>query len=324
LSAGLEGFFNVLDMYTAEVENILLKTLERIRPFIGNTPLWPVSLVANRGTRVFAKLEWYQLGGSVKSRAVYHIIRAAVQDGKLRKSISLLDATSGNTGIAMAQIGAALRIPVTLVLPENASPERKSILKGLGAEIIYTSKFGTTDEAQEMALSMSLNKPGKYFYADQYSNENNWKAHVETTAQEIIKQTNGEITHFIAGLGTTGTFIGTTIGLKSYNKNIRCIALQPDSALHGLEGWKHLDTAKIPSIYREDLADEVRIVETSDAYRLVKQIAIEEGLLISPSSAANLLGAIQLSDEIEEGVIVTVCPDDISKYQEVLQQINTV
>ena len=311
-------------MLATELGNELIQTLEKLRPFIGNTPIWPVSLINKPGVRVLAKLEWYQLGGSVKSRAVYHITRAAVQSNLLNRSISLLDATSGNTGIAMAQIGAAMRIPVTLVLPENASPERKNILNGLGAEIIYTSKFGTTDEAQEVALSMSFKHPGKYFYADQYSNENNWKAHLETTASEIISQTDGKITHFIAGLGTTGTFIGTTIGLKSYNKNIKCIALQPDSALHGLEGWKHLDTAKIPAIYRNDLADEVREVLTSDAYRLVKKIAQEEGLLLSPSSAANLAGALQLADEIDEGVIVTVCPDDMSKYQEVLHQINTI
>jgi cysteine synthase B len=232
-----------------------------------------------------------------------------------------LDASSGNTGIAYAHIGAALDIPVTLCLPENASAERKQILKALGVDIRLTSRSGGTDEAQEVAESLYKNQPEKYYYADQYSNPSNWKAHYDATGPEILHETDYQITHFVAGLGTTGTFTGTGKILKEYNRNIQLIGLQPDIAMHGLEGWKHLETAHIPAIYDDSLADDIRSVSTEQAHELVKLTAREEGLLISPSSSANLAGALQLAEEIDEGVIVTIFPDDGSKYGEIINKL---
>jgi cysteine synthase B len=205
-------------------------------------------------------------------------------------------------------------------MPENASPERKAILESLGAEIIYTSKFGGTDEAQEVAAFLAAQYPKKYFYADQYKNELNWKAHYLSTGVEIYRDAPN-ITHFIAGLGTTGTFTGTGRRLKELNGDIQLIALQPDIALHGLEGWKHLETARIPAIYDARLADQVQEVSTQRAYQIIKDAARLEGLLLSPSSAANLAGAIQLAEQIEEGTIVTILPDNADKYREVIKQI---
>ncbi|MDH3650669.1 MAG: pyridoxal-phosphate dependent enzyme, partial [Saprospiraceae bacterium] len=228
---------------------------------------------------------------------------------------------SGNTGIAYAQICASLQIGVTIVLPENASPERKEILTALGVELVYTSKFGTTDEAQHKALEMAEGNPDLYFYADQYANPSNWQAHQQTTAMEIVQQTRGAVTHFITGLGTTGTYIGTTIGLKSHDEKVQCIGLQPETALHGLEGWKHLETAKVPKIYKEDIGDGKRIVSTQDAYELIRHVARTQGLLLSPSSAANVAGAIQLAEELDEGYIVTMFPDDAQKYMDVITQV---
>ncbi len=296
--------------------------LNHLRQFVGNTPLWAVTgLHNNPKVKISAKLEWNQLGSSVKARAAYFIISDAIQSGLLDGSKCLLDATSGNTGIAYAQICAFLGLELSIVLPENASQERKEILSILGAELIYSSKFGTTDEAQDKALELSNQQPRRFYYADQYANENNWKAHKETTAKEIIRQTHGEVTHFITGLGTTGTYIGTTIGLKSHDEKIQCIGLQPESALHGLEGWKHLETAKVPAIYRNEIGDGLRTVYSQDAYDLIERAARTQGLLLSPSSAANLVGAIRLADEIDEGHIVTVFPDDAHKYMDVFKQV---
>ncbi|MCW3124693.1 MAG: cysteine synthase family protein, partial [Bacteroidetes bacterium] len=204
--------------------------------------------------------------------------------------------------------------------PENASKERKDILESLGVEIIYTSRFGGTDEAQEVAAYLAAQHPDKYFYADQYKNDANWKAHYHTTAVEIYRDLPG-ITHFTSGLGTTGTFTGTGRRLKELNNNIRLIALQPDFALHGLEGWKHLETAVIPGIYDDSLADKILEVSTEASHQIIKRVAQTDGILLSPSSAANLAGAIQLASSIEEGTIVTVLPDNADKYTELLKQI---
>ena len=228
------------------IDSRLLKRLNSIGKFVGNTPLFPITNIYNKkGVKIYAKLEWQQLGGSVKSRPAFGIIKNAILSGELHEGVRLLDATSGNTGIAYAAIGAALGVSVSICLPENATEERKTILKAYGAEIIPTSKFGTTDEAQEVAREIHAKNPGKYFYADQYGNENNWKAHYLSTADEIFQQTRGEVTHFVAGLGTTGTFVGTGRKLKELNPGIRLISLQPDAAMHGLEGWKHLETAAV-------------------------------------------------------------------------------
>lgn len=305
-----------------KTESSLTEKSSRLASFVGQTPLYPIdNLHENEDVKIFAKLEWQQFGGSVKSRPAYRIIADAIASGELSSEKHLLDASSGNTGIAYAHFGAALGIPVTLCLPDNASEERKQILRTLGADLRLTSPSGGTDEAQEVAQSMYENQPDKYYYADQYSNPSNWKSHYDTTGSEILEQSDYKITHFIAGLGTTGTFTGTGRRLKEYDHSIKLIGLQPDIAMHGLEGWKHLETAHTPSIYDDSVPDEIRTVSTEQAYKLVKQAARKEGLIISPSSAANLAGALQLSEEIDEGVIVTVFPDDGSKYGEILNEI---
>lgn len=290
--------------------------------FIGGTPLFPITGInPNDRVKIFAKIEWQQFGGSVKSRPAYGIIRDAIRRGELTENKHLLDASSGNTGIAYAHIGAALGIPVTLCLPENASEERKEILKALGVNVHLTSRTGGTDEAQEVAQSLYEDQPGKYYYSDQYNNPSNWKSHYYTTAPEILEQSRYEVTHFIAGLGTTGTFTGTGRRLREYNRNIKLIALQPDLPMHGLEGWKHLETAHIPGIYDDSVADEMRTVSTERAHKIVKLTAEKEGLLISPSSAANLVAALDLAEELDEGSIVTIFPDDGSKYGEIINQL---
>lgn len=300
----------------------LAEKSQRLGSFIGDTPLYSIENInQNEGVKIFSKLEWQQFGNSVKSRPAYRIISDAIRSGELTPDKHLLDASSGNTGIAYAHIGAAMGIPVTLCLPENASKERKQILRALNVDLRLTSRSNGTDKAQKVARSMYENQPDKYYYADQYSNPSNWKAHYHTTGPEILKQTNNELTHFITGLGTTGTFTGTGKRLKEYDQNIRLIGLQPDLAMHGLEGWKHLKTAHTPAIYDHSIADEIRDVNTGHAHEIVKLTAQKEGLLISPSSAANLAGAIQLAEEIDEGVIVTIFPDDGSKYREILNQL---
>lgn len=303
-------------------ETVLAERSNRMSAFIGSTPLFPInSLTPNKKVQIFAKLEWQQFGGSVKSRPAYRIVRDAIRRGDLSQEKHLLDASSGNTGIAYAHIGAALDIPVTLCLPENASEERKQILRSLGVDIRFTPKTGGTDEARKIAEELYNRHPEKYYYADQYSNPSNWKSHYFTTAPEILEQSDYNVTHFIAGLGTTGTFTGTGRRLKEYDSNIRLIGLQPELPMHGLEGWKHLDTAHTPAIYDASLADEIRTIGTEKAHEIVKLAAEKEGLLISPSSAANLASALQLADELDEGTIVTIFPDDGSKYGEILNEL---
>lgn len=300
----------------------LVNNVNRVGKLIGNTPLYPIKNVYQKeGVQIYAKLEWRQLGSSVKARPAFNIIKNAVLEGDLDRNKSLLDATSGNTGIAYAAIGAALGLKITLCLPENASEERKRILTSLGVDIIYTSRFDGTDGAQLKAKELAKAHPDKYYYADQYANLHNWEAHYLTTGREIWEQTNGAITHFITGLGTTGTFLGTSRRLKEYNPDIRVISVQPNNPMHGLEGWKHLETAIVPKIYDATVADRQLEADTLEAYDMVKAISLKEGLLVSPSAAANLISAIQLADEIEEGVIVTTFADDASKYSEVMQHI---
>ena len=296
--------------------------LAKVAMLVGNTPLHRISNVFSKpGVEIYAKLEWQQLGGSVKSRPAFNIIKNALLEGKLKNGKHLLDATSGNTGIAYASVGAALGIPVTLCLPENASDARKQILNALGVHLIYTSPFESTDGAQLKAKELFKANPQKYFYADQYANDHNWKSHYETTGVEIYNQTEGKITHFVAGLGTTGTFTGTSRRLKDYNNKIQVIALQPNNPMHGLEGWKHLETAIVPKIYDPQLADRFLETDTLEAFDLVRKVAQKEGLLISPSAAANLLGAIEIAKEVEQGVIVTTFADNAEKYTEVMKQI---
>jgi cysteine synthase B len=245
------------------------------------------------------------------------MIQAGLSSGSLRPGKTIIDATSGNTGIAYAMVAAALQFPVKLCLPDSASHERKRILEALGAELVITPGDEGTDGAIHKVHEIVARDPDKYFYPDQYSNPANWQAHYRTTANEIWEQTSGRITHFVAGLGTSGTFVGTTRRLKELNREIRCVSLQPDASFHGLEGWKHMPTAIRPAIYDDTLADGNFPVSTEEAYRLVKRLAREEGLLVSPSSAAALLGCFQVAAGIpnnSSALIVTVFADSASKY----------
>ena len=296
--------------------------LRQVEKFIGNTPLYPVTkLHTKKSVKIYAKLEWHQLSNSVKARAGFNIIKNAILNGDINEYKGLIDASSGNTAVAYASIGAKLGIPVTLCVPENASATKKNALQALGANIVFTSKFGGTDEAQQKAKELSEENPLQYFYTNQYANDNNWKAHYNGTAIEIWNQTKEKVTHFIAGLGTSGTFVGTGRKLKELNNEIQTISLQPDSAMHGLEGWKHLESAIVPEIYDSTIADENWFVDTYEAFDLIKDAAKFEGLLLSPSSAANLLGALQLAEKIDEGVIVTTFADHASNYPEILENI---
>jgi S-sulfo-L-cysteine synthase (O-acetyl-L-serine-dependent) len=286
---------------------------------IGNTPLLRLERIGPNYPNVefYGKAEWLNPGGSVKDRPALEMIREAERSGTLKPGQTILDATSGNTGIAYAMIAAALGYRVKLCLPTSASEERKKILAAFGAELVFTPGDEGSDGAILRAREIIAAEPGKYFYPDQYGNAANWRAHYRTTANEIWEQTSGRVTHFVAGLGTSGTFVGTTRRLKELNPAIRCISLQPDAAFHGLEGWKHMSTAIVPAIYDPSLADANLTVSTERAYRLVKQCAREEGLLLSPSSAAALDGCFQVAASVppgERAVIVTVFPDSGAKY----------
>ena len=307
---------------TKQEEERLAKRIREVEKQIGNTPVRQVSpeLYDVPGVSIYAKMEWMQLGGSIKARAAYSIIRNAIDKHQLNEKTILLDATSGNTGIAYAAIAREIGLKVSLCLPENASLERKEILTSLGVDIIYTSPLEGTDGSQQVAQDLVNKEPGKYFYADQYKNENNWKAHYNTTAFEILDQVPN-ITHFVAGLGTTGTFVGTGRRLRELRPDVQLIALQPDSALHGLEGWKHLPTAVVPKIYDDTVAYEVLEVTTEQAYAMLKKVHDVEGLLLSPSSAANVVGSIMIAERIKKGTIVTVLPDNADKYSEVIKKL---
>jgi S-sulfo-L-cysteine synthase (O-acetyl-L-serine-dependent) len=286
---------------------------------IGNTPLLRIERVVAEFPTVefYAKAEWFNPGGSVKDRAAYAMIRDGERRGALRPGKTILDATSGNTGIAYAMVGAALGYPVKLFLPTSASPERKQILQAYGAEIVYTPGDEGTDGAIRRVRQLYQAEPEAYFYPDQYSNPANPLAHYETTAPEIWEQTQGRITHFVAGLGTSGTFVGATRRLKELNPQIRCISFQPDSGFHGLEGLKHMATAIVPRIYDPTLADEDLAVETEHAQKLAKRLAREEGLLVGVSAAGALWASIDVARRLllgQSAVIVTVFPDSADKY----------
>ncbi len=286
---------------------------------IGNTPLLRLERVGAEYPEVefYAKAEWFNPGGSVKDRAALNMIREGELSGELRPEKTILDSTSGNTGIAYAMIAAAKGYRVKLCLPASATIERKRILTAYGAELVLTPADEGSDGAIRRARQIYAEDPVRYFYPDQYSNPANWRAHYQTTAVEIWEQTRGRLTHFVAGLGTSGTFVGTTRRLKELNPGVHCISLQPDSAFHGLEGWKHMASAIVPKIYDASLADDDLAVDTEDAYRLAKRLAREEGLLASPSAAAALAGCFQVAKSLPRGqraVIVTVFPDSGEKY----------
>src|SRR6266540_1817360 len=283
---------------------------------IGRTPLVRLHQFEREtpGVELYAKAEWQNPGGSVKDRAAARMILEGEAAGLLTPHRTILDATSGNTGIAYAMVGAARGYRVTLCLPENASPERKLILRALGAELRLTSPLEGTDGAIREARRMYAEDPDKYFYPDQYNNDANWRAHYDTTAPEIIEQTSGRLTHFVAGLGTSGTFVGTGRRLRKFNPAIRLISFQPDGPLHGLEGLKHMESAIVPGIYDAGLADEDLRIDTERSYRMVRRLAREEGLLAGISSGAAVVAMLDVAQRLEHGIVVTVFPDGAEKY----------
>ena len=296
---------------------------------IGNTPLLPLDALTGDfpQAKLLGKAEWYNPGGSVKDRAAARIVAEARRAGKLAPGKILLDSTSGNTGIAYAMLGAALGFPVTLCVPENVSSERKRILQAYGANIIYTDPTEGSDGALKIARQYAERHPDIYFYADQYSNDANWRAHYETTANEIWQQTEGRITHFVAMLGTTGTFVGATRRLKELNPKIRCISLQPDSAFHGIEGAKHLPSAIVPRIYDSSLADQNLEIATEDAHAMARRLARDQGLLVGVSAAAAVVGSLRVIGHLkserlkaerqkidQRATVVTILCDSGEKY----------
>ena len=304
------------------IRQVLGKTqLERV----GNTPLVRLTRITRSLPRVqiLGKGEWANPGGSVKDRPALNIVREAERNGQLGTGRTLLDATSGNTGIAYAMIGAARGFPVKLCMPSNVSLERKRILKAYGAEIVWTDPNDGSDGAIRQARELAASEPDKYFYADQYSNDANWRAHYHTTANEIWSQTEGRVTHFVATMGTSGTFVGCTRRLRELNPKIKCISLQPDSPFHGLEGLKHMATAIVPKIYDPSLADEDHGISTEASYAMLKRLAREEGLLVGISSGTAVVGALELAQQLEnsgwiaengEAVIVTILCDSADRY----------
>jgi cysteine synthase B len=278
--------------------------LVRLRNFERETP----------GVEIYAKVEWQNPGGSVKDRAAARMIAEGEASGALKPELTILDATSGNTGIAYAMIGAARGYKVKLCVPDNASPERKLILRAFGAELVLTNPLEGTDGAIREARRLHASEPGRYFYADQYNNDANWRAHYDTTAPEIIEQTSGSLTHFVAGLGTSGTFMGVGRRLRRYNPAIKLISFQPATAFHGLEGLKHMESAIVPGIYDPALADEDLKVESERAYEMVRCLARVEGALAGISSGAALAATLDVARRLERGVIVTVFPDGAEKY----------
>ena len=283
---------------------------------IGRTPLVRLHQFERDtpGVELYAKAEWQNPGGSVKDRAAARMILEGEAGGRLDRSRIILDATSGNTGIAYAMVGAARGYKVRLCVPENASQERKLILRALGAELVLTNPLEGSDGAIREARRMYADDPGRYFYPDQYSNDANWQAHYDTTAPEIIEQTSGRLTHFIAGLGTSGTFVGVGRRLKKFNPQIKLISFQPDSPFHGLEGLKHMETAIVPAIYDPSLADDDLRVDTEQAYRMVRRLAREEGMMAGISSGAAMCAMLHVARRLQRGMLVTVFPDGAEKY----------
>jgi cysteine synthase B len=315
-----------MTVITATQPNLYQSSLQYVQPGdelfarVGHTPLLPLRRVGSQypNVEIYAKAEWFNPSGSVKDRAAREIILVAEQNGDLTRDRILLDATSGNMGIAYATLGAARGYRVTLTLPANASRERIMALRALGAELILTDPFDGTDGAQREARSRYEANPDRYYYADQYNNQANWRAHYRTTGPEIWEQTQGCVTHFVAGLGTSGTMMGTGRRLKELNPQIDLIAVQPNSPLHGLEGLKHMETAIVPGIFDARVPDRTVTVGTEETYVMVKRLAREEGLFVGISAAAATVAALKVAAQIaatgEHGVIVTVFPDSAYKY----------
>ncbi|MBI5930783.1 MAG: cysteine synthase family protein [Chloroflexi bacterium] len=297
------------------------KVGQKLESLIGNTPLLGFSRITAdlpEDVQIFAKAEWHNPGGSVKDRAALNIILNAERDGLLTPGKTIMDSTSGNTGIAYAMIGASRGYGVKLFIPANVSPERMKILQAYGVDLVLTDPMEGSDGAITAVRELAAAEPDHYFYANQYNNPANWQAHYQTTAPEIWEQTDGQITHFLAGLGTTGTFTGTVRRLKELNPQIQAISVQPDSPFNGLEGLKHIPTAIRPGIYDDTLADANLGISTEATYEMARRLAREEGYLVGISSAAAMLGALQVAEEMadrgESAVIVTVFPDNAYKY----------
>jgi cysteine synthase B len=292
----------------------------RVLDRIGNTPLVRLEKIVAHlpGIELLGKAEWANPGGSVKDRAASAMVADAQARGLLGPGKILLDATSGNTGIAFAMLGAALGFPVTLCMPSNVSPERKKILAAYGADVVWTDPADGSDGAIRKARELAANEPEKYFYANQYGNDANWRAHYNGTGVEIWEQTASRVTHFVAGLGTSGTFVGTTRRLKEYHPEIVCISMQPDSAFHGLEGLKYMATSIVPTIYDAELADRNIGMDTESAYKMAKRLAREEGILVGVSAAAAVAASLQVAEEEaakgKDAVIVTILCDGADKY----------
>jgi cysteine synthase B len=303
-------------MTSTETTTLGSTLLERI----GNTPLVRLDELTENlpGIQILGKAEWNNPGGSVKDRAASFIVKDALRRGLLSPTQGLIDATSGNTGIAYAMLGAALHFPVTLCMPSNVSPERKKYVACYGANIVWTDPAQGSDGAIRKARELVAAEPDRYFYADQYSNEQNWLAHYHTTGNEIWEQTEHQVTHFVAGLGTSGTFMGTTRRLRELNPRIRCVSMQPDSAFNGLEGLKHMATAIVPRIYDPSLADENIAMETERAYAMCLRLARRSGMLIGVSAGAAVATALEVAEREHaagrEAVIVTILCDSAEKY----------
>ena len=301
------------------VNDMATTTLEfsgSLRSTIGRTPLLRIRRLAPAKPHVqlFAKAEFLNPGGSVKDRAALAILDDGERRGLLLDGKTILDATSGNTGIAYAMLAASRGYKLKLCVPENVTPERLRILRAYGAEIELTDAMDGSDGAIRQARRIHEAEPHRYFYADQYNNDANWRTHFDTTGHEILEQTDGRVTHFVAGLGTSGTFVGIGRRLRAHDAGIHLVSVQPDSPLHGVEGLKHMDSAIRPGIYDPTLADEDVRISTERAYAATRQLALEEGLLVGVSSGAALAAALDLASRIDQGVIVTVFPDTGTRY----------
>ena len=285
---------------------------------IGNTPLLRIDRITkelkDRDVEIYSKAEWFNPGGSVKDRPALRIIEEAEKSGRLNPDKIIIDSTSGNTGIAYALIGASKGYKVALVMPLNVSEERKRVVRAFGAKIVFTDPLLGSDGAMIEAKRIVSEEPSRYFYADQYNNPANWRAHYETTGVEIWEQTAGAVTHFVACMGTSGTLMGTGRRLKKYNPNIQVIAVEPSTPIHGLEGMKHMATSIVPGIYDEHFPDRKISIETEDAYEAVKRLAAEEGFFVGYSSGAALVASLKVASEIERGLIVTIFPDRGDRY----------
>ncbi len=299
---------------TSTTEN---RRVESVVDLIGNTPLLELSEIANEfssGVRIYAKAEWFNPGGSIKDRPAQRMILSAIRSGELTKDKIIMDSSSGNTAIAYSMLGAALGYRVEVVTPKNVNAERKKAIEAYGAKIIFSNPLEGSDGAIRMAQKLKMENPDRYFMPDQYNNPENLLSHYHTTAPEIWKQTGGSVTHFFAGLGTSGTFMGTSKRLKEYDASIKTVAIQPQESLHGLEGMKHMPSSIVPGIYDETQADKVVFVSTEKAYEMMERLMEKEGIFVGHSSGAAVCVATEYAKKLKEGVLVTILPDSGKRY----------